>query len=451
MPPPRPKRRRSHNTHTTRRDEAAEGTGERARLLITGLAHGGVGVGRDADRLWFVPFTAPGEIVVAEAVDARAGFVRGRLVEVVTPSALRRPPVCAHFGHCGGCQLQHMTDEAQRAAKAELVASAFAKVTPARPSAVVHAEPLAYRARAELHVVPDGDGMRLGYRGARSHEVLTPLACPVLDPTLEACVLALARLVSTVPGAVPGRYELHVGREGVALCAHIDGTTGREAARWLGRVLEDIPSLAACAVVDHGRLRYTLRDGRVHRGDVGYSPGVFGQSHRTLADGLAQEVVQQARPMGQSVLELYAGAGHLTLPLARQARRLVTAEENPLACADARASLEAASLRAEVLQGSAARVAQDLVLQGARFDVVVLDPPRKGAADVLPAVCDLEPARIVYVGCEPMTAAQDLFALRPRGYVVTRLSAFDLFPQTFHVEVVAVAERQGLDHRGGRK
>lgn len=415
------------------------------RLHLDGLAHGGDAVGRDRGRVWFVPGGAPGEVVVVAPVEERPSYVRGRIVELVSPSPERVSPACSHFQTCGGCQWQHLRYEAQLREKHALLSAALRRVTTLPiPEPIAHPEPYGYRVRAELHVVERGDGRRCGFRAARSHEVVEPTMCPVLAPRLWALVRELSRLVATVPLAVVGRYELHLGDEGAALCAHVGKGEGQAALRWLGRVLEELPGLLGCVVLDEGRVRYTLREGAVQRDGLRYSAGVFGQGHQHLSSALVSAVLGFARGRNASVLELFAGAGLFSVPLGRVARRLVTAEENPIACDDARHNLEAAGVRAEVLTGAARPTLRRLLEARSRFDVVVLDPPRKGAEEEVPTLCDLAPRRIVYVSCDPMTLARDVLAMKPRGYSLQKLCSFDLFPQTSHLEVVALLERQGM-------
>jgi 23S rRNA (uracil1939-C5)-methyltransferase len=411
---------------------------------IDHLSFGGDAIGREGGRVWFIPYAAPAEVVVAEAVEEKPSFVRARLVEVVSPSADRVPARCRHFGVCGGCQWQHLDYAAQLREKASILRGALRRVTDVEiPPPESSPEPYGYRVRAELHVEERGARRALGYRRARSHEVVEPLECPILATPLEAAVLALRRLVEVVPGAPRGRYELHLGDEGVALCLFVERGGAAKAQGWLGWVLEDVPRVAACAVEEEGGLRVVLREGQVTRAGVAYGPGVFAQGHRELAARLADAVVAWAAPNRRSVLELFAGAGHLTLPLARHARRLVAVEASARAAADARRNLAAAGLSCEVRTGAAEKVLPELCRSGVRFDVVVLDPPRRGAPEVLPALADLAPARIVYVSCDPMTLARDLTALGATGYQARAVRSFDLFPQTFHLEVVCLLERAG--------
>jgi 23S rRNA (uracil1939-C5)-methyltransferase len=402
-------------------------------------------VGREAGRVWFVPYGAPAETVEAEAVEEKPSFVRARLLEVLSPSADRRSPRCGHFGVCGGCQWQHVFYAAQLREKAAALQGALRRIAgvevpPPEPSP----EPYGYRVRAELHVEDHGDRCVLGYRMARSRELVEPQECPVLAPALEQAVLALRRLVALAPRAPRGRYELHLGDEGLALCIHVEAGAGPAAVRWLRHVLEEAPGVTACAVEEAGGLRFTLREGRVTRAGLGYSPGVFAQGHGNLALRLTETVVAMARPAHKRVLELHAGAGQFTIPLARLARRIVAVEENRRACDDLRANLEAAGLRGEVHAGTAEEVLEELCRARARFDVAVLDPPRQGAAQALPGLCDLAPARIVYVSCDPMTLARDLQTLGSRGWLTRAIRTLDLFPQTYHVETVCLLERMGV-------
>jgi 23S rRNA (uracil1939-C5)-methyltransferase len=283
----------------------------------------------------------------------------------------------------------------------------------------------------------------LGYRQTRSHQVVEPEECPILAPDLEAAVVALSRIVAIVPRAPRGRYELHLGEEGLALCVHAERGEAGPGARWLGRVLEDLPRVTACELVSPDGIRYVLAEGRVTRGGLAYSPGVFAQGHGALAPRLAAAVADLAKPAHQAILELHAGAGLFTVELCRAARRVVAVEESARACEDARRNLESAGLRAEVHAGAAASVLARLVAARERFDVVVLDPPRTGAAEVLPALADLAPRRIVYVSCDPLTLARDLQDLGARGYLPRALKAFDLFPQTYHLEAACLLERAG--------
>jgi 23S rRNA (uracil1939-C5)-methyltransferase len=393
--------------------------------------------------VWFVPYGAPAEVVVAEAVEEKPSFVRGRLLEVVSPSADRVAPRCRHFGVCGGCQWQHLEAAAQVREKGAILRGALRRITSLEiPDPEPSPTPYGYRARAELHLEEVGARRALGYRKARSHEVLEPEECPILVSALEAAVLALRRLVAVVPGAPRGRYELNQGEEGVALSISVDRGSA-DAAGWLRWVLDDIPGVAAAAVEDAQGVRVVLREGKVTRFGVGYGPGIFAQGHALLSARLAEAVVALARPAKRSVLELYSGAGHFTLPLARLARRLVAVEENPRAAEDARANLAAAGLKADVRVGAAEKVLPSLAKAGERFEVVVMDPPRQGAAPALGPLCDIAPTRLVYISCDPMTLARDLQSLGASGYVPQAIRSFDLFPQTFHLEVVCLLERAG--------
>jgi 23S rRNA (uracil1939-C5)-methyltransferase len=174
---------------------------------------------------------------------------------------------------------------------------------------------------------------------------------------------------------------------------------------------------------------------------------VFVQGNGLLLDALAEAVVgastQGSLARGGRALELYAGAGFLTLPLARRFAELRAVESNPAAVRDLRANLEAAGgCRVDLVQGRSERVLADLIRAGEHPEVVVLDPPRSGLeSQTRRRLLELAPQRIVYLSCDPATLSRDLAVLCTDRYILLEIQGFDLFPQTFHVEAMAVLER----------
>src|SRR5262245_27040629 len=185
--------------------------------------------------------------------------MRGRIVELVSPSADRIAPRCRHFGICGGCQWQHLDYAAQVREKGQLLRGALRRVTSVEiPDPEPSPDPYRYRMRTELHLELLGPRAALGYRQLRSHELVESEECPILAPALEAAVTALRRLASVVPGAPRGRYELHLGDEGVALEVHAERGQTTDAASWLRWVMDDVPGLVACAADDPHGVRVVL-------------------------------------------------------------------------------------------------------------------------------------------------------------------------------------------------
>lgn len=362
-------------------------------------------------RVVFVPFTAPGDRVRARVLESRPRFVRARVDALLEPGASRTEPVCPAFGSCGGCAWQHVEHRAQLAAKARIVADALERLAglPAPGPVRIEASPMAYGYRSRTRVLREGG--RVGYRRRRSHALCPVSRCPVLAPPLEEALRALVQ--APRDDAVREEWELAVG-DGAPRAA----------------VLSSDGAATGAPI--------TLRVG----GDrLEVSPGVFFQSNGLLHDALAT-AVGHAAGRGRHALELFAGAGFLSLGLARRFDRVTAVEADPIAARDLRHNLGAARLaHVDVVAARLPEALERPSVAETRPDVAILDPPRSGlppgCADLL---CDLAPRRLVYLSCDPATLARDVRAFADRGYALATVEAFDLFPQTPHVEALAVLE-----------
>ncbi|TFG92574.1 MAG: class I SAM-dependent RNA methyltransferase, partial [Myxococcales bacterium] len=326
----------------------------RAELRIESLAAGGDGVAHLPDgRVVFVPFTAPGDLVRVRLVDTRARFARGRVEELLEAGPARALPACPAFGSCGGCTWQHVDYAAQLEAKRRILCDAIRRiggldepqVGPVMPSPSEYA----YRGRTRVRV----EGGRVGYLRRRSHALCAVSRCPVLVPELDQRLRELA----AHPPQREGEWELASG-------------SGEVRATPLGA-----PGAA--------RIRLEVGDRR-----IGVSSGVFAQSNALMLDALASRV-GEAAGCGELAVELYAGAGLLTVGLAERFDRVVAVEGDLTAVGDLRANLAEAGLDGvEVLAESVERALGGLA--GCSPDLLLLDPPRsglaRGSADALAAV-----------------------------------------------------------------
>ena len=380
-------------------------------LVVERLAAGGEGVGRAPDgRVVFVPYTAPGDRVRVRVTQQRKRFARGEVRELLEPGAARTDPVCAVFGSCGGCAWQHVEYATQLEAKRGIVADALTRIAgvalPGPLEIVPSPSPYAWRSRTRL-VCESG---RIGYRRRQSHALQAVARCPVLAPDLDAALHALA-----VSPPVDGEVELAQGDGAVRATPLEDGRATANAAR-IG-----------------------LRTG-ADRLEI--SAGVFFQAHAGLRDALL-EAALGAAGSGRVAADLFAGAGFFSLGLGRRFERVVAVEADPAAAADLRRNADAAGLRnLEVVEAPVERA----LTRVRDADVLLLDPPRTGLPrGVAEALARGATSRVVYVSCEPSTLARDLVAFRAGGLLPVRVTAFDLFPQTPHVEVVTLLER-GVAH-----
>jgi 23S rRNA (uracil1939-C5)-methyltransferase len=392
---------------------------ETTSVEIERLASGGDGVGRlDDGCIIFVPFAAPGDRLRVRVTLRKARHARGEIVGVERAGPARREPRCEVFGRCGGCSWQHLAYEAQLETKRRILIDALERIGGLSPPGDVRvcASPreLGYRTRARVVAA----GGRVGFRPARSHELLPIETCPVLAPELDA---ALARAASLGPARGEGgdavEVELAVGSDGTVRIAPARGAS------------PGAGEPAAELAVGEDRLRI--------------SAGVFAQANASLLAPLRAAVLRAVGD-GSGVAELFCGAGLFTLGLARRFERVLAVEANTRATRDLAFNLERAGNvgGVEILTLAVERALPRVAAFAP--DVVVLDPPRTGLErPVRDRLGGLGAGRIVYVSCDPATLARDLRVLCDTGYSLVHLEAFDLFPQTHHVESLAVLERGG--------
>ncbi len=368
------------------------------------LAVGGHAVCRHQGMVVFVPFAAPGDRLRVEVTEVDKRFAKGRIQEILQPSPHRRPARCRHFGDCGGCQFQHIDYAEQTAQKGEFVRDALRRIGGIdwqRPIPV-HAGPeWGYRSRTALKVWRH----KLGFHRAFSNETVDAEECPVLVPELERALPA----VRAALGRVPRDQEPH----------QIDGACG------VGEPVfaPDLPGMRK-DLVEHQVLGFSFL----------IEPESFFQQNRHLTPDLVQHAIDGLD--GGLCYDLYAGVGLFSLPLSRQCGRVVAVEDERRAVLLGRVNARNAGAdQVEYVRLSVEAFLGQRELE--RPDVVVMDPPRLGAKPAIPGLLALRPERLVYVSCDPGTLARDLKDLCGGGYRLDAVAAFDMFPQTWHVEAVA--------------
>jgi tRNA/tmRNA/rRNA uracil-C5-methylase (TrmA/RlmC/RlmD family) len=422
---------------------ASSGDSALLDLEVGAIAAGGGCVGRAPDgRVVFVRHSLPGERVIARVTATNTKFLRADAVEILTPSPDRVSPPCPHAGpgRCGGCDFQHVELGAQRRLKAFRVAEQLARV--AGMERAIEVEPLegdvgGLRWRTRVRVAVDEEGA-VGFRKHRSHELEHVEDCPVAGPAVVATGALATRWpgvaeLEVVTGSIPGEALLSVA------------TRGRSTPRLPGHAADGVVSDGIGLVVrgkvvrPPGAVHVTVH-GRTYR----ISAGVFWQVHTGAAAALLHAVLAMVGDCtGRHVVDLYAGAGLFAVPLAEAAGptgSVLAVERDTRACADAQHN--GAGLPA--LQVTRAAVSPRLVATALGSpDIVVLDPAREGAGEEVMralAVYAATVKKIVYVSCDPASFARDLRVLLDEGWRLAELRAFDIFPMTEHVELVAAIE-----------
>lgn len=406
------KRKRSGDR---RQPESVQSASEVVEVTIERILPGGAGLAHAEGRTLLVALAAPGDRVRAriERVQGRVAFAS--IAEIIEPSPVRVEPLCPYFGLCGGCDFQQLNYEAQLNAKVEIIRDCLRRIAqidftgeiPITPS------PNAWHYRSRAQWQHDSQRKHLGYFERASHRVCDVAACPVLVPELEATLEILREQMKE--GLLPEEateLQAVAGDDGASLVPPVPEHPTREVSRHIG-------------------------DYRYH-----FSADGFFQINHELLESLIAAAIGDAQ--GETAVDLYCGAGLFTLPLASRFTRVVGVEANAAAIAYARRNLEDAHLDNATLEIS--RVSDWLTENSESHtlvDFLLLDPPRAGAEDgALNGILALSPRHISYVSCDPATLSRDLKALTAGGYTLDSIAAFDMFPQTHHVETIVHLQKR---------
>jgi 23S rRNA (uracil1939-C5)-methyltransferase len=407
------------------------------------FTYGGEALGYHEGRPVFVPLVLPGERVEVEAMRVAKGVVHARPLRVLEPSSERIAPPCPYFGRCGGCHYQHLSAERQANVKGEILRETLrriGKIPWDHPIPVHAAHPWNYRNQAQFKLGQLSDGrLQIGFYEANSHRVFPVDQCLILSPRLNQILSELRSERWATPLATASEIELLADERDahVAMVLRGDWPVG-QAGIVAHEILNAIAGVASVATEADGRLRVFGQPHLTYAvGEFRYqvSPGSFFQVSRLLLPDLVAAVTF-ADP-GKLALDLFAGVGLFSLPLARRFERVLGVESAASAAADLAANIGAHSLTNLC---AVTAMAQDFLRRSAQtgIDLVVLDPPRAGVGTAtLKLLADLRPRHIHYVSCSPPTLARDLGFLVTRGYRLTSVELFDFFPQTYHVETLA--------------
>ncbi len=420
----------------------------KVRVRIESVAYKGFGVARVDGKVVFVPYTMTGDEAWIEITEEKKAYATARLNEIIKPSPGRVNPPCPYFGICGGCQWQHIDDLIQGEQKRAILGEILIRLGGLKEipsiSVVPSPKPYDYRVRVQLKM----KGKAMGYYRERSHRIVDVNRCLISHPLVNQIIQRLRE--DLAPLSRLEEVEINVSpEERRGLLLFHSHSYNQRTQYFMKELLQSQPILRGIAVIrKDGRhlfgdpsLKVTIplsqeRDKRELK--LRISPGSFFQVNPEQNQRLIQTVLQFSEvDQEDRVFDLYAGVGNLSLPLAMRAREVLGIEENRMAFEDAQFNAEKNGMKnCHFVQG---RI-EDVFLNWKRGtpDLIVLDPPRTGCKTILDQVVRLKPEKIIYVSCEPTSFARDIGLFSERGYSLQRLGLIDMFPQTYHMEVVGL-------------
>jgi len=427
-------------------------------VRIEKLVYGGDGLAHHDGQTVFVPLVLPGELVRIESVARKKKFARGRLERVVEPSAERIAAPCRHFGRCGGCQYQHIPYEAQIRYKTEILRETLGRTGRIQwigPIATHASPPFGYRNRAQWKLRGKQDAALaspgIGYFEAGSTRLCAVDECSILSPRLAEAFEQLRALIgkSNILSSID-EIEAFGDSSNEKILLNLSADKLTDSAESIAAALRNaIPSAESILVQDRradafelfgpGYLTYTAGGAQFRVGHLS-----FFQVNRFMVDTLVEAVLGDSK--GRLALDLFAGVGLFTVPLTSRFDRVIGVEANLAASKDLEINLQSSGGKSPTHRHA---TAEDFLMHWHETpDLVVLDPPRAGIEpELLARLAKLAPWRINYVSCDPATLARDLAGLvgtteAPGPYEIRDINLFDIFPQTYHMEVLVRLKRR---------
>lgn len=436
-------------------------------LTVTSLSSECAGVGKADGMVIFVPFSAIGDKLEVRILKVNKTYAYGKIEKIIVPSPDRITPDCGLYGKCGGCSLRHIRYEAELAAKQQFVEDAFTRIGGLSPEflpIIPNDRLYGYRNKLQMPIGCDRDGNIVsGFYAAHSHRIIPCEKC-LLQPDIFAEITARCNELADKLDIRPYNEET-----GKGILRHIylrQGHYSKETALCLVAA-KNVPALKTlcrtlCSefpIISSAVININPKNTNVILGEkeilvygtaeitdtmcgntVSIAPKAFYQVNTPAAEKLYAAALDFAQPDGKTLLDLYCGAGTISLAAARKAKQVIGVEIIPEAIENAKRNAAANGItNAEFICADAAQAAKELLQRGIKPDIVIVDPPRKGCGEeACRYVSEFGAKRIVMVSCNAATAARDCKYFEELGYKTEKCRAVDMFSRTRHVECVVL-------------
>ncbi|MCS6122241.1 23S rRNA (uracil(1939)-C(5))-methyltransferase RlmD [Shewanella baltica] len=427
-------------------------------LSVNQLDHLGAGIAQHQGKVVFIPGALPDETVTVQLTEQKKNYARAKLIKVDTPSSERVEPECPHYHTCGGCDLQHMSLSGQREHKEAALLDIMAKFAGAEGgtlSPALTGEGWHYRRRARLATLFDRNTkhLSLGFRAASSSNVVPISQCQVLAKPLSDLIVPFAKLLNQLSAkASLGHLELIAADNGHFAVLRITKALNDKDLAKLSAFAEQ-HQIHICLQDNEGQFQgvgaelvlpvYQLLDDKAESDAVSlsFTPGNFVQVNAQINKAMVAQAMDWLAPApDERILDLFCGMGNFSLPLAKMGADVIGVEGVAEMVTQARVNAKANNL--DKLTFYHGDLSADLSLEPwmGKIDKLLLDPARAGAFESLQWLKKMKPRKVVYVSCNPASLARDSAVLLERGYRLQQLGLIDMFPQTHHIEAMALFE-----------
>lgn len=444
------------------------GTVETTR--IESLAYRGEGIGHIQNKVIFVPFSAPGDLVDVQISEDKRNYLRGHPTHFREQSPQRVVPLCDYFADCGGCHWQHINYPSQLEAKEAILKETLARIGKLNPDAyaclpaIPSPQAYGYRSRVRLQCFTHRKS-HIGFFRSQSNEVVPIERCELVSDFVNGILKKLTEFMNSLD-FFPRFNEVEILANAKLEEAALSFRTSNALEE--DRVREFLKALKVCIPKVYGVLIETVSPDAIRVDTFGncrlpfrftFSPpgadpqtvetrihiNSFNQANLEQNENLLRTVYDWVEPSREkTVVDLFCGVGNLSLALAKDVKKVIGLESNPISVEDARLNAELNGLpNCAFHQGDIFSSDLQVLSRDGSVDVLLLDPPRKGAGECLKTIATLRPAKIIYVSCNPTTLARDVTLLTALSYRLRRVQLLDMFPQTYHFECVAEFEASG--------
>ncbi len=416
------------------------------RVEIERIVFGGKGITRQDGKVLFVRGGLPGEVLDIKIIKEKGSYAEAVIERIITASEDRVEPPCPVFHLCGGCQFQNFRYAAQLAEKENVLRETMERIGGFRDMEIEAIFPspkeYEYRTRVQLSAWFYSGSWHAGFYQEGSQRKVKIESCPISDDTINEAISRLSQVLSSLGDPHFPLEKVHVSSNGSSAYITLVPRHSRKAEA-LGALVKHLKRYGETENVsvsgkDEIEFEFGIKDHRFLS-----SPSVFTQSNPPVNEGMIATVLEWAEfSGGETVLDLYSGIGNFSIPCAASAGKVVGVEINKKAVGIAKRNALLNGLKnIEFHNAPCEEFTGELSRGEERFDLVILDPPREGAREIIGHVAALSPDKIIYVSCDPPTLARDLKGFYGLGYSPVKIRPFDMFPQTYHIESVSLLEK----------